>query len=103
MALTEVGKISGKQAKEVFSALEGTGRSPAEIIAERGLEVVTDTAELEQTLRSLIAKNPKQADGLRAGKKQLAGFFVGQVMKATGGKADPKVVSELLSRLIEAG
>ncbi len=103
LTLVEAGKISGKQAKEVLSALEGTEKMPHEIVAERGLQVVSDKGVLEETLRRLIEQNPRQAEGLRSGKKQLAGFFVGQVMKETGGSADPKLVSELLSRLIAAG
>jgi aspartyl-tRNA(Asn)/glutamyl-tRNA(Gln) amidotransferase subunit B len=102
VGLVEAGKISGKQAKEVFAMLEGTDKLPSEIVAERGMVVVSDTSALEAMLVKLIAENPKQADGIRAGRKQLAGFFVGQVMKETQGSADPKVVSELLERLIGA-
>jgi len=101
LELGEQGKISGKQVKEVFGALEGTAKAPSEIVAERGMEVVSDTSALELLLVELIAKNPKQAEGLKAGRQQLAGFFVGQVMKSTGGSADPNVVSELLERLLK--
>jgi aspartyl-tRNA(Asn)/glutamyl-tRNA(Gln) amidotransferase subunit B len=98
--LVLAGSISGKQAKELLSLVEGTDQDPATVARERGMEVVTDSSALEQTLARLIAENPKQADGLRGGKAQLAGFFVGQVMKETGGSADPKLVSEILARLI---
>lgn len=100
LALVEDGKISGKQAKEVFAEMEASGKSPEAIVAERGMEVVSDTGAIESILKELIEKNPKQVEGLRAGKKQLAGFFVGQVMKATGGSADPKTVNELLAKLL---
>lgn len=98
--LVAAGTISGKQAKELLSLVEGTELDPAAVARERGMEVVTDSSALEATLTRLIAQNPKQAEGLRAGKAQLAGFFVGQVMKETGGSADPKLVAELLAKLI---
>ncbi len=100
LTLVEDAKISGKQAKEVFAALENSDRSPSEIVAERGMEVVSDTGPIEEILKELIAQNPKQVESIRAGKKQVMGFFVGQVMKRTQGSADPKVVSELLAKLI---
>lgn len=100
LELVEAGTISGKQAKEVFVSLENTEREPADIVLERGLSVVSDGTALETLLSDLIEKNPKQAQGLREGKKQLAGFFVGQVMKETSGNADPKLVNDLLEKLI---
>ena len=100
LTLVEAGRISGKQAKEVFSAIENTDKLPSEIVQERGMEVVSDSASIESILRELIAQNPKQAESVRAGKKQVLGFFVGQVMKATGGAADPKLVAELLEKLL---
>lgn len=103
LELVEAGTISGKQAKDVFAAIEQTDRDPHDLVREKGLSVVSDGDALEPLLRDLIEKNPKQAQGLREGKRQLAGFFVGQVMKETGGKADPKLVNELLEKLITAG
>jgi aspartyl-tRNA(Asn)/glutamyl-tRNA(Gln) amidotransferase subunit B len=100
MSLVESGKISGKQAKEVFVELFESGKSAAEIVHERGMEVVSDTGALEEILRRLISLNPKQAAGYRSGKQQLAGFFVGQVMKETNGAADPQIVTQLLAQLI---
>lgn len=100
LALAEQGKISGKQTKEVLGLIEGTDKSPRALVEERGMEVVSDTSALEELLRELFVKSPKQVEGLRAGKKQLAGFFVGQVMKSTGGSADPKVVSQILEKLL---
>lgn len=103
LLLSEEGKISGKQAKEVFAIMESEKTSPGDIVKARGMEVVSDTGALEAMLRQLISDNPKQAEGLKAGKTQLAGFFVGQVMKQTQGSADPKTVNELLSKLIVPG
>ena len=100
LQLVEDGKISGKQAKEVFAAIEGTDKSPAAVVDSLGLAVVSDTSAIEAILRELIANNPKQVAGLREGKKQLAGFFVGQVMKQTQGSADPKTVNQLLEKLL---
>jgi aspartyl-tRNA(Asn)/glutamyl-tRNA(Gln) amidotransferase subunit B len=100
LALVQSAAISGKQAKEVFSVMEAEGKQPSVIVKERGMEVVNDTSAILEILKQLIVENPKQAEGLRAGKKQLAGFFVGQVMKQTGGSADPKTVTDLLSQLI---
>ncbi len=100
LALIDAGTISGKQAKEVLALVEGTDQSPQAVVAERGMAVVSDAGELESLLRDLIARNPKQVESIRAGKKQVMGFFVGQVMKATQGSADPKVVSELLEKLV---
>ncbi len=100
LALVADGAISGKQAKEVFARSENTDNSPAQVVKEKGLEVVSDTGALESLLTELIAKNPKQTAGLKEGKKQLQGFFVGQVMKATQGSADPRVVTEILTKLL---
>jgi aspartyl-tRNA(Asn)/glutamyl-tRNA(Gln) amidotransferase subunit B len=100
LGLAESGRISGKQAKEVFAAIENTDKRASDVVAERGMEVVSDSGAIEAILRDLIAQNPKQAESIRAGKKQVLGFFVGQVMKATGGAADPKVVAELLEKLL---
>jgi aspartyl-tRNA(Asn)/glutamyl-tRNA(Gln) amidotransferase subunit B len=103
LQLTFDGKISGKQAKEVYALMEEQKLSPSEIVRERGMGVVSDTSSLESMLRQLIVDNPKQTEGLRAGKTQLAGFFVGQVMKLTQGSADPKTVNEILRKLIDQG
>jgi aspartyl-tRNA(Asn)/glutamyl-tRNA(Gln) amidotransferase subunit B len=103
LELVETGRISGKQAKEVLSEVERTGKGPASVVEEKGIAVVSDGGALEPLLRQLWNDNPKQAQGLREGKKQLAGFFVGQVMKATSGSADPKLVNELLEKLVLEG
>ncbi len=103
LKLVDEGAISGKQAKEVFAAMEGTDRSPKEIVDERGLKVVSSEADLKPICEQLIAAHPAQAEQVRGGKKGMLGFFVGQVMRETGGSADPRVVSQLLTRLIGTG
>jgi len=101
LELVESGKISGKQAKEVQAALDGhPEKTPRAIVEERGLQVVSDASSLEPLCRQLIEQFPKQAESIRAGKKGVMGFFVGQVMKQTQGSADPKLVSELFEKLI---
>jgi aspartyl-tRNA(Asn)/glutamyl-tRNA(Gln) amidotransferase subunit B len=92
------GTISGKIAKEVFEAMwAGEGDVDA-IIERRGLRQVTDTGAIEQLVEAVMAANPDQVAGYRAGKEKLLGFFVGQVMKASGGKANPGQLNEILKR-----
>jgi len=90
--------ISGKIAKEVFEAMWSEGRSADEIIEARGLKQITDTSAIERAIDEVMAKNPQQLADFRAGKHKLFGFFVGQVMKATQGKANPAQLNELLKR-----
>ena len=88
--------ISGKIAKEVFEAMwAGEGTADA-VIEARGLKQITDSSAIEAIVDKVIADNPGQAEEYRAGKEKLIGFFVGQVMKATGGKANPGQVNEIL-------
>jgi aspartyl-tRNA(Asn)/glutamyl-tRNA(Gln) amidotransferase subunit B len=94
----EEGRISGKQAKEVLVEMVATGKTAAAVIDERGLAQVSDTGEIESVIGDVLAGNPQQLAQYRAGKETLFGFFVGQVMKASKGKANPKVVNELLKR-----
>ena len=89
--------ISGKIAKEVFEIAYTTGRDPAEIVETEGLKQVTDTGAIETAVDEIIAANPDQVAKAQQNPK-LAGWFVGQVMKATGGKANPKAVNEIVSR-----
>ncbi|MDF3349120.1 Asp-tRNA(Asn)/Glu-tRNA(Gln) amidotransferase subunit GatB [Sulfitobacter sp. KE34] len=89
--------ISGKIAKEVFEIAYTTGREPEEIVETEGLKQVTDTGAIETAVDEIIAANPAQVEKAQQNPK-LAGWFVGQVMKATGGKANPKAVNEIVSR-----
>ncbi|MDZ4095383.1 MAG: Asp-tRNA(Asn)/Glu-tRNA(Gln) amidotransferase subunit GatB, partial [Paracoccaceae bacterium] len=91
------GEISGKMAKDLFEILWATGGNPAEVAAARGMKQVTDTGAIEAAVDAIIAENPAQVEKARANPK-LAGWFVGQVIKATGGKANPAVVNDLVAR-----
>ncbi len=96
IATVESGMISNTQAKEVMAAMFATGKPAAEVIAEKGFEQVSDTSAIEAIIDEVIAANTGQVEAYRSGKDALFGFFVGQVMKASQGKANPKVVNELL-------
>jgi aspartyl-tRNA(Asn)/glutamyl-tRNA(Gln) amidotransferase subunit B len=88
--------ISGKIAKDVFEAMWAEGQGADDIIEKRGLKQITDSGAIEGVIDAVIAANPKQLADYRAGKDKLFGFFVGQVMKATEGKANPAQLNELL-------
>jgi len=90
------GDISGKIAKDLFEIVYTDGGDPAEIVEERGMKQVTDTGAIEAAVDAVIAANPDQVDKAKANPK-LAGWFVGQVMKATGGKANPQAVNALVA------
>ena len=89
------GEISGKIAKEVFEILWTEGGDPAAIVEARGLRQVTDMGAIETAVDEIIAANPEKVAQAQA-KPSMAGCFVGQVMKATGGKANPQAVNELV-------
>ena len=91
------GDISGKIAKDLFEIVYTEGGDPAQIVEDRGMKQVTDTGAIESAVDEVIAANPAQVEKAQANPK-LAGWFVGQVMKATGGKANPKAVNEIVSK-----
>ena len=93
--------ISGKIAKEVFEAMWSSGGTADAIIEEKGLKQITDSSAIERAIEEVMAKNPGQLADYRSGKDKLFGFFVGQVMKATGGKANPAQLNELLKRKLQ--
>jgi aspartyl-tRNA(Asn)/glutamyl-tRNA(Gln) amidotransferase subunit B len=95
--------ISGKIAKEVFEAMWAEGASADAIIEAKGLRQITDSAAIEGVIDGVIAANPKQLADYRSGKDKLFGFFVGQVMKATEGKANPAQLNELLKKKLGGG
>jgi len=95
------GTISGRIAKDLFVAMEETGKDPATLVEERGLKQVTDTGAIEAAIKAVIDGNPGQLAAYKA-KPTLMGWFVGQVMKSTGGKANPKIVNELLKKALDA-
>lgn len=92
------GTISGRLAKDVFEIMAETGGDPADIVAEKGLQQITDQGAIEAAIEAVIAANPEQAAQFRAGQAKVVGWFVGQVMKATAGKANPQQVNQLLRK-----
>jgi aspartyl-tRNA(Asn)/glutamyl-tRNA(Gln) amidotransferase subunit B len=94
--------ISGKIGKDVFAEMFATGKAPSEIVKEKGLTQITDTSAIEKIVDEVIAANPKQVENYRGGKTALMGFFVGQVIKASGGKANPQAVNEILKAKLDA-
>jgi aspartyl-tRNA(Asn)/glutamyl-tRNA(Gln) amidotransferase subunit B len=96
VALIDSGKISGKIAKGVFDALLDSSCSPQEVVAKQGLEQVSDIASIDAAVDKVLAANAKQAVDYRDGNEKVLGFLVGQVMRATHGKANPKIVNEIL-------
>ena len=93
--LIKEGTISGKIAKDLFEIVWNEGGDPREIVEARGMKQVTDTGAIEKAVDEIIAANPDKVAKVEA-KPTLAGWFVGQVMKATGGKANPQAVNELV-------
>jgi aspartyl-tRNA(Asn)/glutamyl-tRNA(Gln) amidotransferase subunit B len=100
LGLVADGTLSGSLAKQVFEIMLETGGSPAAIVEERGLKQTSDTGAIEAVIAEVLAKNPGQLEQYRGGKEALFGFFVGQTMKAMGGKANPGVVNELLKKAL---
>ncbi|MGN6278527.1 MAG: Asp-tRNA(Asn)/Glu-tRNA(Gln) amidotransferase subunit GatB [Sphingomonas sp.] len=100
LALVADGTLSNTLAKQVFEAMLETGDAPGKIVEERGLKQTSDTGAIEAVIAEVLAKNPGQLEQYRGGKEALFGFFVGQTMKAMGGKANPAVVNELLKKAL---
>jgi aspartyl-tRNA(Asn)/glutamyl-tRNA(Gln) amidotransferase subunit B len=95
--LISEGTISGKIAKELFEIVWGEGGDPRELVDRHGLKQVIDTGEIEKAIDEIIARNPDKVADLKRNPKAL-GWFVGQVMKAMSGKANPQAVNEILKR-----
>jgi aspartyl-tRNA(Asn)/glutamyl-tRNA(Gln) amidotransferase subunit B len=98
LKLIDEGLISGKIAKSVFEEMYRTGKMAEEVVKEKGWVQVTDTSAIEKAIEEILAKYPKEVEEYKKGKEKLFGFFVGQVMKATQGKANPQLVNELLKK-----
>ncbi|MBA4122641.1 MAG: Asp-tRNA(Asn)/Glu-tRNA(Gln) amidotransferase subunit GatB [Acidobacteria bacterium] len=92
----DAGKINNNQAKEVLTEMFGNGKSADEVIREKGFEQISDRSTIEKIIDEIVEKNQNQVVAYRGGNEKLFGFFVGQTMKASGGKANPKVVNEIL-------
>ncbi|GAM09235.1 aspartyl/glutamyl-tRNA(Asn/Gln) amidotransferase subunit B [Geobacter sp. OR-1] len=101
LALIEKGTISGKIAKTVFDEMWQNGGEPAKIVEEKGLVQVSDTGEIEKIIDEIMAANMGQVEEYRGGKDKVFGFFVGQVMRASKGKANPAVVNDLLVKKLK--
>lgn len=96
--LIETGTISGKIAKEILPELLTEGGSPKALVEKKGLIQISDSSAIEKLIEEIIAAHPSELEKFRAGKTNLKGFFVGQVMKKSGGKADPKLTSQILDQ-----
>jgi len=101
VTLVEEETISSKIAKDVFEEMRQSGKSPKAIVEEKGLEQISDPDKIAPIIEEVIAKNPENFQKYQEGNKKLFGFFVGQVLKATGGKANPKVVNDLVKEKLE--
>jgi aspartyl-tRNA(Asn)/glutamyl-tRNA(Gln) amidotransferase subunit B len=101
VALVEAGKLSNSAAKEVFAAVAATGEEPAAALERLGLAQVADTARIEEWIDEVVEANPVQVAQYRAGKSQVLGFLVGQVMKRSGGRAEPKSVQQLMRQALD--
>ncbi len=102
--MVEAGSISGKQAKQIYAEIRNTDRDPEQLVSERGMAVISDEDTLRKLAREILAAHPGQVGLYRdKGKTGLLGFFVGQLMKATKGSANPKLASALLKSELEGG
>ncbi len=99
--MIDEGKISGKIAKTLFEEMLARGESPDKIAREKGLAQVTDVGNIEKAVDEVLAAHPQQVSDYRAGKEKVFGFLVGQVMKATQGKASPQILNEILRKKLE--
>ncbi|TVQ95552.1 MAG: Asp-tRNA(Asn)/Glu-tRNA(Gln) amidotransferase subunit GatB [Deltaproteobacteria bacterium] len=100
-ALVDDGRLSTTMARDVWERMLSDGREPERIVSEDGLEQVSDTGALSALVQGVLEANPEKVAAYRAGKTGLMGFFVGQVMRSSGGKADPRAVNEILSRALQ--
>lgn len=98
LALIDKSVISGKIAKSVFNKMYRTGKDANLIVEEEGLVQISDSSELESIIDKVIENNPNEAERCKGGEVKLMGFFVGQIMKETKGKANPNMVNELLRK-----
>ena len=95
------GEISGKIAKKVFEIMVETGDDPTKIIKEKGLKQQSDPKELEKTIIKVLENNLDKVSEYKSGKEKLYGFFVGEIMKATSGKGNPKIINDILKEKLK--
>ena len=96
------GTISSRIAKDVFAVMVNEGKNATSIVEERGLKQITDTTEIESTVDKVINNNPKQVEEYKSGNEKISGWFVGQVMRETQGKANPGLVNQLLLKKLKS-
>ena len=101
LSMTKTQTISGKIAKDVFEEMYRTGDPPEKIVRDKGWVQILDEEEIERAVEKAMDSNPKQVEDFRKGKEKLFGFFVGEVMKQTKGKANPKLVNDLLKKKLK--
>jgi aspartyl-tRNA(Asn)/glutamyl-tRNA(Gln) amidotransferase subunit B len=101
LRLVDEGAISGRTAKTVFDEMAASGKTARAIVQEKGLAQISDTSAIEKVVQDVIDRNPGEVAAFRGGKNKLMGFFVGEVMKATRGQANPKTVNELLRKVLD--
>ena len=101
LKMIDNGEISGKIAKEILPELLSKGGSPKQLVQERGLGMIGDPKVIEEIIDQLILKHPNEVESFRSGKKKLLGFFVGQLMKETKGKVDPKLANQILNKKLQ--
>ena len=102
MNLIDSGKISGKQGKEVFAEMFGTGKTATGIVKQKGIEQLSDVSAIETLCNEVIAANPKPVTDFRAGNVASLNFLKGQVIKLSKGKANPQLVGEILERKLSS-
>lgn len=102
LGLIDKGTISGKIAKTVFEEMYKTGKDAESVVSDKGLVQVSDEGVIEKAIDDVITKSPKEVERFKAGEEKLLGFFVGQVMKATKGKANPQLLNELLKKKLQS-
>lgn len=98
--LLEKGVINNKAAQEIFALIAKTGKSPAELVKEHGFEQIQSTDEIEKIIKQVLEQHPAQIAEYKSGKEKMFGFFVGQIMQKTQGKGNPKIIQELLKKLL---
>ncbi len=103
LGLVAQAAVSKNVAKKVFDIMEVQDKDPASVVAEQGLTQISDSGELEKIVKDILAKNTNEAQRFKAGETKLMGFFVGQAMKATNGKGNPKEIGRLVSSLLSRG
>ena len=96
--IVDQGLVNQKVGQQVFKELFAEGGDPEAFVRDKGLAQISDTSALEAAVDEIIAANPSEVEAFRGGKKKLMGFFVGQVMRATKGQANPKLVNEILAK-----